>query len=230
MKDTEGSAKEGIVHKAIRHDSAHKHVSGAAKYVDDIAVPPNTLEILLGQSKFAHAKILSMDLSQVENFPGVIKVLTAADIPGTNDCSPFAGDDPIFAENVVSYLGQSVFAVVAEDIKTARNAIELADIKYEELPAVITIDQALETGNVLGPPAVIECGKVDQALAKSKNKLEGKIILGGQEHFYLEGQAAFAVAGEDTDIVVHCSTQHPTEIQHKVAICLLYTSPSPRDA
>ena len=220
MKDTEGSAKEGIVHKAIRHDSAHKHVSGAAKYVDDIAVPPNTLEILLGQSKFAHAKILSMDLSQVENFPGVIKVLTAADIPGTNDCSPFAGDDPIFAENLVSYLGQSVFAVVAEDIKTARNAIELADIKYEELPAVITIDQALETGNVLGPPAVIECGKVDQALAKSKNKLEGEIILGGQEHFYLEGQAAFAVAGEDTDIVVHCSTQHPTEIQHKVAMAL----------
>ena len=220
MKDTDGSAKEGIVHKAIRHDSAHKHVSGAAKYVDDIAVPPNTLEILLGQSKFAHAKILSMDLSQVENFPGVIKVLTSADIPGTNDCSPFAGDDPIFAENVVSYLGQSVFAVVAEDIKTARNAIELADIKYEELPAVITIDQALETGNVLGPPAVIECGKVDQALAKSKNKLEGKIILGGQEHFYLEGQAAFAVAGEDTDIVVHCSTQHPTEIQHKVAMAL----------
>ena len=220
MKDTDASAKEGIVHKAIRHDSAHKHVSGAAKYVDDIAVPENTLQILLGQSKFAHAKILSMDLSQVENFPGVIKVLTSADIPGTNDCSPFAGDDPIFAENVVSYLGQSVFAVVAEDIKTARNAIELADIKYEELPAVITIDQALETGNVLGPPAVIECGKVDQALAKSKNKLEGEIILGGQEHFYLEGQAAFAVAGEDTDIVVHCSTQHPTEIQHKVAMAL----------
>ena len=220
MKDTDASAKEGIVHKAIRHDSAHKHVSGSAKYVDDIAVPPNTLEILLGQSKFAHAKILSMDLSQVENFPGVIKVLTSADIPGTNDCSPFAGDDPIFAENVVSYLGQSVFAVVAEDIKTARNAIELADIKYKELPAVITIDQALETGNVLGPPAVIECGKVDQALAKSKNKLEGKIIIGGQEHFYLEGQAAFAVAGEDTDIVVHCSTQHPTEIQHKVAMAL----------
>ncbi len=220
MKDTDGSAKEGTVHKAIRHDSAHKHVSGAAKYVDDIAVPPNTLQILLGQSKFAHAKILSMDLSQVENFPGVIKVLTAADIPGINDCSPFAGDDPIFAENVVSYLGQSVFAVVAEDIKIARNAIELADISYEELPAVITIDQALETGNVLGPPAVIECGEADQALDKSKNKLEGKIILGGQEHFYLEGQAAYAFAGEDTDIVVHCSTQHPTEIQHKVAMAL----------
>ena len=75
MKDTDGSAKEGTVHKAIRHDSAHKHVSGAAKYVDDIAVPPNTLQILLGQSKFAHAKILSMDLSQVENFPGVINCL-----------------------------------------------------------------------------------------------------------------------------------------------------------
>ena len=220
MKDTDESSKQSIVHKAIRHDSAHKHVSGAAKYVDDIAVPPNTLQILLGQSKFAHAKILSMDLSQVENFPGVIKVLTAADIPGTNDCSPFAGDDPIFAENIVSYFGQSVFAVIAEDIKIARNAIELADIKYEELPAVLTIDQALETGNVLGPPAVIECGKVDQALAKSKNKLEGKITLGGQEHFYLEGQAAYAFAGEDTDIVVHCSTQHPTEIQHKVAMAL----------
>jgi xanthine dehydrogenase large subunit len=187
-------SKRKIVHKAIRHDSAHKHVSGEAKYVDDIAVPPNTLQILLGQSKYAHAKILSMDLSRVESFPGVIKVLTAADIPGTNDCSPFAGDDPIFAENVVSYLGQSVFAVIAENIKIARNASELADIKYEELPAVLTIDQALETGNVLGPPAIIESGKVDEALAKSNNKLEGKIILGGQEHFYLEGQAAFAVA------------------------------------
>jgi len=220
MKNKNGSAAATMVHKAIQHDSAHKHVSGSAKYVDDIAVPPNTLQILLGQSKFAHAKVLSLDLSRVENFPGVIKVLTAADIPGINDCSPFAGDDPIFADDIVSYMGQSLFAIIAEDMKIARTAIGLAVVEYEELPAILTIDQALEAGSILGPPAVIECGSADAALEKSKNTLEGKVTVGGQEHFYLEGQAAYALPGEDTDMVVHCSTQHPTEIQHKVAMAL----------
>ena len=220
MKMKNGSTPATMVHQAIQHDSAHKHVSGSARYVDDIAVPSDTLQILLGKSKFAHAKILSLDLSQVENFPGVVKVLTSADIPGTNDCSPFAGDDPIFAEDIVSYMGQSLFAIIAEDIKIARDAIELAIVEYEELPAILTIDQALEVGSILGPPAVIECGSADAALEKSKNSLEGAITLGGQEHFYLEGQAAYALPGEDTDMVVHCSTQHPTEIQHKVAMAL----------
>ena len=220
MKNKNGSAAATMVHEAIQHDSAHKHVCGSAKYVDDIAVPPNTLQILLGQSKFAHAKVLSLDLSRVENFPGVIKVLTAADIPGINDCSPFAGDDPIFADDIVSYMGQSLFAIIAEDMKIARTAIGLAVVEYEELPAILTIDQALEAGSILGPPAVIECGSADAALEKSKNILEGKVTVGGQEHFYLEGQAAYALPGEDTDMVVHCSTQHPTEIQHKVAMAL----------
>ncbi|MBT6122333.1 MAG: xanthine dehydrogenase molybdopterin binding subunit, partial [Candidatus Puniceispirillum sp.] len=132
------------IHKAVRHDSAHKHVSGCAHYTDDLPVPQGTLEVLIAQSPHAHARIISMDLSAVASAAGVVTVMSAQNVPGVNDCSPVAGDDPIFADDVVSYVGQSVFAVAAVDMASARAAIDLAKIKYEVLPAILTIDEAMQ--------------------------------------------------------------------------------------
>ena len=214
------AAPSGDIRTALRHDSAHKHVTGDAVYVDDIRVPDDTLVVLIGQSPHAHARILDIDLSRVARSQGVVAVLTHADIPGRNDCSPVYGDDPILAETVVSYVGQAVFAVVAETMRAARDALAHAVVTYEPLPAVLTIDQAMREGSWLGPSATMESGTPDAAIAAAPLRLSGRIEIGGQEHFYLEGQAALAIPGEDRDVTLYCSTQHPSEIQHKAAECL----------
>ncbi|MEC7361231.1 MAG: xanthine dehydrogenase molybdopterin binding subunit [Pseudomonadota bacterium] len=214
------AAPSGDIRTALRHDSAHKHVTGDAVYVDDIRVPDDTLVVLIGQSPHAHARILDIDLSRVARSQGVVAVLTHADIPGRNDCSPVYGDDPILAETVVSYVGQAVFAVVAETMRAARDALAHAVVTYEPLSAVLTIDQAMREGSWLGPSATMESGTPDAAIAAAPLRLSGRIEIGGQEHFYLEGQAALAIPGEDRDVTLYCSTQHPSEIQHKAAECL----------
>jgi len=214
----------GDIRTPRRHDSAHKHVAGTAVYVDDIRTPDDTLIVLIGQSPHAHARITSMDLSQVAGAPGVVAVLTHKDIPGVNDCSPVHGDDPILAEDIVSYVGQAVFAIVAENMRAARDALPLAAVSYNALPAILTIEDAMRAGSWLGSPAVMENGDPDGAIAAAPHHLSGRIDIGGQEHFYLEGQAALAMPAEDGDITVYCSTQHPTEIQHKVADALSLAS------
>ena len=219
-KESKGpnSAKiKGAVHTPLAHDSAHKHVAGNAPYIDDIHTPDNTLVVLIGQSAHAHARITKMDLSAVAAAPGVVRVMTAADIPGMNDCSPVRGDDPVFAEKIVEYLGQALFAIVAETMQAARDALPLAVVGYDPLPAILTIDQAMKNGSLLGPSATMASGDADSAIATSRHSLSGRIEIGGQEHFYLEGQAALAIPSEDGDVELFCSTQHPTEIQHKVA-------------
>ena len=210
----------GDIRTTLRHDSAHKHVAGSAVYVDDIPTTDDTLVVLIGQSPHAHARITGMDLSAVAAADGVVAVLTHADIPGVNDCSPVYGDDPVLAENEVSYVGQAVFAIVAETMRAARDALPLANVSYETLSAILTIDEAMKAGSWLGPSVTMESGSPDTALAGAQHTLSGRIEIGGQEHFYLEGQAALAIPGEDRDMTLHCSTQHPSEIQHKVADCL----------
>ena len=210
----------GDIRTTLRHDSAHKHVAGSAVYVDDIPTTDDTLVVLIGQSPHAHARITGMDLSAVAAADGVVAVLTHADIPGVNDCSPVYGDDPVLAEDEVSYVGQAVFAIVAETMRAARDALPLANVSYETLPAILTIDEAMKVGSWLGPSVTMESGSPDTALAGAQHTLSGRIEIGGQEHFYLEGQAALAIPGEDRDMTLHCSTQHPSEIQHKVADCL----------
>ena len=207
----------GDIHTPLAHESAHKHVAGSAIYVDDISVPDNTLVVLIAQSPHAHARIKAMDLSAVAAAPGICQVMSAADIPGKNDCSPVYGDDPVFADTEVNYVGQAVFAVAAESMKAARAAIGLADITYEPLPAILDIETAMKTGSWLGPAATMANGDADAAIASAPHQLHGTIEIGGQEHFYLEGQAALAIPGEDGDMLVCASTQHPSEIQHKVA-------------
>ena len=208
---------KGDIHQPQHHDSAAKHVSGTAIYVDDIVMPANGVCVLIGQSPYAHAKIKAVDLSAVIEAPGVVGVMTAKDVPGVNDCGPVVHDDPIFADDEVCYCGQSVFAIIAEDIAAARDALPLANITYEVLLPILTIDAAMQAKSFLGSPAVMKKGDAEAALAVAPNRLSGRLRIGGQEHFYLEGQAALAIPGEDGDMHLLCSTQHPSEIQHKAA-------------
>ncbi len=208
---------EGGVGEAIVHDSAHKHVAGRALYVDDIPEPPGTLHLALGLSARAHARIVSMDLSKVRAAAGVVAVFTHADIPGENNVGPVFKDDPLFAVDVVEYVGQAMFAVVADTRELARAAARLADISYEDRPAAITIAQAAAANLELETPQRMTLGDASAALARARHRLKGKLVMGGQDHFYLEGQVSLAVPGEDRDMLIHSSTQHPSEMQRLVA-------------
>ncbi len=205
------------VHQALRHDSALKHVSGEALYVDDLPAPSDMLHIYIAMSPHAHARILEMDLDAVRVVTGVAAVVSAGDIPGQNDVSPVAGDDPLFAEGEVYYAGQSLFAVAAESLEIARAAALEAKVQYEILTPLITIDQARQAGSYIEDSQTMACGDAAAALKNAPRRLKGRMIIGGQDHFYLEGQVALALPQEDGDMVIHSSTQHPSEVQHCVA-------------
>ncbi|WP_159588561.1 xanthine dehydrogenase molybdopterin binding subunit [Chelativorans xinjiangense] len=205
-----------------RHDSAHKHVTGEAVYIDDMAEPAGTLHAYLGLSEVAHGTIRSIDLTAVESAPGVVAVLTAKDVPGVNDISP-AGlhDEPILAEGDVQFLGQPVFAVIAKTREAARRACRLAKVEYEEKRALIDIaDVEPQGARLVTKPLTLARGKAADAIRTAPRRIKGRMRVGGQDHFYLEGQIAFALPGEDVDVTVHSSTQHPSEVQHMVAHAL----------
>ncbi|WP_315919010.1 xanthine dehydrogenase molybdopterin binding subunit [Mesorhizobium sp. SP-1A] len=212
----------GGVHTSQRHDSAHKHVAGTAVYIDDITEPAGTLHAGLGLSNVAHGTLKSVDLSAVRAAPGVVDVLTYKDVPGENDVSPSnMHDDPVFAEGKVQFHGQPIFCVIAETREQARRAARLAKIEYEELPAVVDIwDLDAEKDRQVTTPLVLKRGDPAAALEKAPRRIKGRMRLGGQDHFYLEGQVSLAVPGEDDEVIVHCSTQGPSETQHLVAHAL----------
>lgn len=209
----------GAVHTDRRHDSAEKHVTGRAEYCDDIAEPQGTLHAYLGTSTVAHGLIKSMDLEAVLAAPGVIGVLTAADIPGCNDISPTGqNDEPVFPVDKTEFHGQPLFAVIATSRDAARRATELAKIDYEVLPHALDPVSAMDAGYPhVTAPLKLERGEIAPAFDSAKNRIQGRMTIGGQDHMYLEGQIAFAIPGEDDDVAVHCSTQHPSEAQHMVA-------------
>ena len=209
----------GSAHTDRIHDSAIKHVTGAADYTDDIAQPEGTLHAYLGVSTVTHARIVSLDLSAVRAAPGVVGVLTAADIPGHNDISPTGqNDEPVFPTDLIQFHGQPLFAVVAETRDAARRAAELAKVETEALPHALDPVAAIEAGYPhVTAPLKLERGDVETGFASAPNRIKGRMVIGGQDHMYLEGQIAFAIPGEDDEVVVHCSTQHPSEAQHMVA-------------
>ena len=209
------------VAKPLPHDAAKLHVTGAARYVDDIPTPQGTLHLVFGLSDVAHGTIKSVDLSKVHAAGGVVDVLTADDLPFENDVSPSAHDEPLLAEGTVHYVGQPIFLVVATSHLAARKAAQLAEVEIDPLPAIFTIEDALEADSRFEEgPRIWSRGDLPKAMKSAKHRLSGTIDMGGQEHFYLEGQAALALPQEGGDMVVHSSTQHPTEIQHKVAHAL----------
>ncbi len=207
--------------KAIAHDSATLHVSGTATYIDDIPEIEGTLHVAPGFAKEgAKGKIKLINLDAVRSAPDVVAVLTAKDIPGKNDCSPVAGDDPIFAKGEIEFHGQVVFAVVAKTREAARRAARLAIIEIEKQKPVVTIGDALTSNNDLLPPYSFTSKGIAAELKKSAHRHKGEVKIGGQEQFYLEGQIAYAITQEKGGMFVHSSTQHPTEIQHCVAAML----------
>ncbi len=208
----------GGVAESLRHDSAAKHVSGSANYIDDIPLPANALHGCVGLSQVAHGKILEMDLSAVWKAPGVVDVLTGEDMPGSNDISPTGrNDEPVLATSEVHFYGQPVFCVVAETREQARRACVEATINYMELPALIDVADAGKDPKLVTEPLILKRGEAGDALGNAKHRLNGTMRVGGQDHFYLEGHIAVAIPGEDGDVHIHSSTQHPSEVQHMVA-------------
>jgi xanthine dehydrogenase large subunit len=210
----------GGVGAATAHDSAHLHVSGEALYTDDIPEVRGTLYAALGLSERAHARLKSVDLARVAAAPGVVAVVTARDIPGKNDYGPVVADDPIFATSLVQYHGQSLFAVAATSVGAARRAARLADIAYEDLVPTLTAEAALAQRSFVLPTERLMRGDPRAAIAAATHHLAGRIRIGGQEQFYLEGMIAYATPKEDGTMLVYSSTQHPGEVQHQVAHAL----------
>jgi xanthine dehydrogenase large subunit len=205
----------------LPHDAAPLHVTGAARYVDDIPLPGNAAHLAFGLSACAHGTITAMDLSAVRAAPGVRMVLSAEDFAEMPDCSPSAHDEPLLATGTVHYIGQPVFLVVADSHLAARRAARLGRIDYAPLPALLTVDQALAANSRFEDgPVIWQRGDAAAAIAAASKVVAGSFEVGGQEHFYLEGQVAAAIPMEGGDLLIHSSTQHPTEVQHKVAHAL----------
>ena len=199
------------------HDSAYKHVSGFAEYTDDIKEPDSTLYGAIGWSKKAHAIIKKIDLRNVISSEGVISVVTSEDIPGRNDVGPVFDGDPIFTNKKVEFYGQPLFAVAALSTELARKAVLKAKVYYKELKPIVTIKESLAKKKLLFKVKKIKRGHPNKALLNSKHRLKGNFTTGSQEHFYLEGQVAFAIPNEDNNMVIYSSTQHPSETQQIVA-------------
>jgi xanthine dehydrogenase large subunit len=211
------TATSNAVGKALPHDSAHLHVSGAAAYTDDLPEPRGLLHVAVGMSARAHARIGAIDLGPVLDAPGVVDVCVAGDIKGENNCGPIVADEPILATDEVNYAGQAVFAVAAETVDQARKAVARAEIVYEDLEPVLDPLDAVARKSFVLPSERIERGDAGAALDDAPHRLQRRISVGGQDQFYLEGHIAMAVPGEDGTLHVYSSTQHPDEVQHLVA-------------
>jgi len=204
----------------LPHESATLHVTGRALYTDDIPVPAGALHVALGTSPIAHGHLRELDLAAVAAAEGVAGVYTAADVPGANNYGAVLADDPIFATDLVQHLGQPLFAVAARSYGAARRAAQLARMRFDELPAILDIRSALTQQSFVLPTVRMERGVPDAALSASPLRLQGRFAMGGQDHFYLEGQIALALPQEDGSLLIHSSTQHPSEVQHLVAHAL----------
>mgnify|MGYP003385669411 FL=1 len=203
--------------KSIMHESAEKHVTGDAIYIDDMPELANTLHVAVGQSTEAHANIISMDLSAVKAADGVIDVVSIDDIPGEKDIGPVFKGDPLFADGKVEFVGQPIFAVAAKTYEQAKRAVKLAKIEYQVLPAILEVKDALKENFFVRPTHSMQKGNYQAALDKAPNKISGELYVKGQEHFYLEGQVSYVVPTEDKGMRVYTSSQHPTEVQKLVA-------------
>lgn len=219
MSDTDSKTRAlDTIGQSATHDSARGHVTGTAVYVDDMQTPAELVHVAPGYIDAAHATIESIDLSKVRASADVISVLEARDIPGVNDCSP-AGtmDDPVLSDAHIEFHGQVVFAVVARTRDAARRAAQCAVVHFTTQPALVEIKHAAAVDNDIMPPYGFKRGNTDDVFTKASTSLSSHIVIGGQDHFYLEGQVALAIPGEDGTMTVHCSTQHPGEVQQTIA-------------
>lgn len=206
--------------KSRKHESADKHVSGKAEYIDDKLTFPGMLYLCPVLSQHAHARITKIDTTECYSIAGVVRVFSWQDVPGELDIGPLAPGDPLFARDLVEYHGQVVLTVAAETSEAARAAALKAVIEYEVLEPVLDVEEALQREQYVQEPHIHQRGDADRALAGAGHRIQGQFHIGGQEHFYLEGQIAVVQPGEDGCVTVWSSTQHPTEVQKLVASVL----------
>ena len=202
---------------ATEHESAKYHVTGEAIYVDDMQVSVQLLYGKVVYSPHAHARILSYDINKALTIDGVHAILTYKDIPGENQMGPVFHDEVVLAEDEVIFIGQAIFLIAAENKDIAEEAAKTIIIKYEVLPHVVTMEDAMKSGRLVQPQRKIENGNVDAARQEAANILNGELKTGAQEQWYLETQVALAHPGEGQELKVYSSTQHPSETQALIA-------------
>ncbi|MDF1486637.1 xanthine dehydrogenase molybdopterin binding subunit [Ramlibacter sp. H39-3-26] len=202
------------------HESARAQVAGAAHYVDDIPEIKGTLYAAPILSTVAHGRLRGVDAAAAQAMPGVRGVLLSADVPGDKMLAAFAHDEPVFAIDTVQHVGQVVGVVVADTVMQARRAARRVVLDIEPLPAILTLQDALAAQSYVLPPVFVRRGDAQRALANAPHRLQGAFEVGGQEHFYLEGQIAYALPLEQRQWWIYSSTQHPGEVQHWVAHAL----------
>ncbi|MEW9047884.1 MAG: xanthine dehydrogenase molybdopterin binding subunit [Stutzerimonas stutzeri] len=205
------------VGRSVKHDSAPKHVSGEAVYVDDRLEFPNQLHVYARMSERAHARIVRIDTSPCYQIPGVAIAITAKDVPGQLDIGAVMPGDPLLADGKVEFIGQPVIAVAADSLETARQAAMAAIIEYEDLEPVLDVVEALHKKHFVLDSHTHKRGDSASALASAPRRLTGSLHIGGQEHFYLETQVSSVMPTEDGGMIVYTSTQNPTEVQKLVA-------------
>ncbi len=213
----EASASTSALGKSVAHDSAKAHVTGAAEYVDDMPVTHGQLHVAIGGSEIAHGSIEHINLDDVWQSAGVVDVMIASDLPALKDIGPVFPGDPLLLERDIEFVGQAIFAVAATSHHLARQAVAKAKIKYKPIPPVLSLKRAKDDAFFVRPPHRMQRGQADAALHKAKHRLQGSIEIGGQDHFYLEGQVALAKPTENGGITLYSSNQNPTEAQHLIA-------------
>lgn len=216
-RHTVDSAGQRQAGSSCFHESAEKHVTGKATYIDDLTLTAGALHVALGLAPVAHGTVTTLDLSKVKQAPGVIDVITFNDVPGHTDIGPVFPGDPIFVDQEISYAGQCLFAVAATSLQAARRAVTLAVISINEQPASLDPVAATEREEFVRPTHTQSRGDWQQTLDQAEQIIEGELFVGGQEHFYLEGQACVVHPTEDEGVIVHTSNQHPSETQKLVA-------------
>ncbi len=210
-------SSESPLLKPSKHESAIRQVMGNARYVDDIPVPADIAYACVGITGVASGTLSGLDLSAVKQAPGVIDVITVADIPGHTDIGPVFGGDPILVDGEVKFHGQPVFAVLAGTEEQARYAATLASMDITPSAAILTVDDALSANSTVRPQHIFGQGNALDALQHSPLTAEGYLSVGGQEHLYLEGQVSLALPEEEDRVMIYTSSQHPSEVQKLVA-------------
>ncbi|MDB5895760.1 MAG: xanthine dehydrogenase molybdopterin binding subunit, partial [Rhodoferax sp.] len=202
------------------HESARAQVAGAAHYIDDLPEVRGTLHAAPVMSNVAYGRLRGIDDTAARAMPGVRGIVYSADVPGDRMLAAFAGDEPVFAIDTVQHIGQVVGLVVADTVMQARRAARMVKLDIEALPAVLSVHEALAAESYVLPPVFVRRGDAAAALARAPHTLSGTLEVGGQEHFYLEGQVAYVLPQEQNQWLVYSSTQHPGEVQHWVSHAL----------
>jgi xanthine dehydrogenase large subunit len=210
----------GAAGHSHKHESARAQVAGAATYVDDIAEVRGTLHAAPILSTVAHGRLRGVDTRAALAMPGVRDVILAKDVPGDPLLATFVHDEPVFASSTVEHIGQVIGLVVADTVMQARRAARAVKLDIEPLPAILNVREALKAESYVLPPVFVKRGDAAQALKTAPHTLSGQLEVGGQEHFYLEGQVAYVLPQEQNQWLVYSSTQHPGEIQHWVSHAL----------